>query len=103
MLTYLLKPLSFWKKIKITPHARRGAQRTMEISYTLSRWRERGGVRVDMISGVFPLTAALRHPVFPDFGRGAGLYPLPMWGEESATGYFYKSLPLTVRVLDNNR
>jgi hypothetical protein len=56
----------------------------MKILYALSCWREREGVRVDIC-------------------LSPHLYPLPTGGEESATGYFYKSLHLTLRVLDNNR
>jgi hypothetical protein len=34
--------------------------------YSLSRWRERARVRVDIISMVFPSLPILRHPAFPD-------------------------------------
>jgi hypothetical protein len=40
-------------------------------TYPLSRWRERVEVRVDLISNRFPLTAALRHPVFPDLCKAS--------------------------------
>jgi hypothetical protein len=45
---------------------------------SLSRWRERGGVRVDILTEGFPLTAAMRHPAFLNLykaGQGFILSP----------------------------
>jgi hypothetical protein len=56
----------------------------MKVSFTLPRWRERAGVRVDIKD--FPLTLILSPR-----------------GEEIASAYFHKSLPLAVMILDNKR
>jgi len=45
--------------------------------YPLSCWRERGGVRVDMISGVSPSLSPRDIPYSLIFERGVGLHPLP--------------------------
>jgi hypothetical protein len=71
---------------------------------TLSRWRERDGVRVAKVSDDFPLTAAFpasgsrnpylyieereRHPVFLIYAKRNGAVSSPQRGEVRVRAYF---------------
>ncbi len=67
-----------------------------KFSFTLSRWRERDRVRpkvalwpVDMII-TFPLTAALRHPVFSNLRKAERDFILSPEGRGNFCGLFFR-------------